>query len=221
MKRMGIAVVAVSLLAAACSGTEESTGTTIDVSAPESSAPSTDPDPEQAPGTDPPSTEPPAPSIVRPAPAPADEETLAAITAAVDAAPAGCDPLDTRQCVLPYPSNATTIVDASAATGLRVAFPAGGLPANAAGARFDPTEWNRNDGFSPNATLLTHVPGLDHDASNLPSWTDLGASLAPDANVVMVDLADGERVPLWAERDTKATDPDDELLVVQPAIGLR
>ena len=66
--------------------------------------------------------------------------------------------------------------------------------------------WNREDGFSANASLLTYVADLD--PTNLPTWTDLGASLDDDATVVLVDTSTGERVPLWAEPDAGADDPD-------------
>ena len=151
---------------------------------------------------------------------PADPDTLAAVEAALAAAPAGCDPLDTRQCLLPFPSDATTSTDPIAATGRRIAFPADAMPANADGVPIDPTAWNRNDGFSPNTTVLTYVADLDPDASMLPSWTDLGASLDADATVVMVDIGTGERIPLWAEPDVRAADPAERLLVIHPAISL-
>ena len=62
------------------------------------------------------------------------------------------------------------------------------------------------DGFSANASLLTYVADLD--PTNLPTWTDLGASLDDDATVVLVDTSTGDRVPLWAEPDAGADDPD-------------
>lgn len=80
---------------------------------------------------------------------------------ALDSEPAGCDPLDERSCLLPFPSNAYRVDG-------RVALPAEGTPVNAGGVGIDPAEWNRNDGFSPNAPMLTYIAGLDPDASNLP-----------------------------------------------------
>ena len=82
-------------------------------------------------------------------------------------------PLDSRHCLLPYPDDRFTVADATTSTGPRVAFPPSGMPVNAQGAPIDPSEWNRNDGFSPNSTLLTYVAGLDGKVG-LPPWTDLG-----------------------------------------------
>ena len=152
--------------------------------------------------------------------APADATTAAAVKSAVDGSSAGCDPLDTTRCLLPFPSNAYTKADTATPTGVRVALPAGGMPTNTKGDAIDPTEWNRNDGFSPNTPILAYLPGIDGKASNLPSWTDIGSSLAADATVVLVDTTSNTRVPLWAEMDAHATDPKDRLLTVRPAISL-
>jgi len=136
-------------------------------------------------------------------------------------APQGCDPLDARLCFLPYPSNHFTVADPATPTGRRVAFDVGadGTPlANADGVPIDLTEWNRNDGFSPNSTILTYVADLDADASKLPSWTDIAASTADGVPVVLTDMATGERVPLLAELDGHAdTGPEDRLLMIHPA----
>ena len=153
------------------------------------------------------------PVSTEPAPTAADSETLAAVQSILDTQPSGCDPLDARQCLLPFPSNAYR-------TDGRVALPLAGMPVNEGGVAIDPTEWNRNDGFSPNTAILTHIEGLDADASRLPRWTDLESSLADDASVVLVDVASGERVPLWAELDAKADDDGDRLLEIHPAVAL-
>jgi hypothetical protein len=165
------------------------------------------------------------------APAPATTEPLAPLTeptaaqraeldAAISGSPAGCDPLDPARCLLPFPSDAFTTDDPDSDTGRRVAFPAEAMPVNASGVAIDPAEWNRNDGFSPNTSVLTYVPGLDGAASALPSWTNPEASLADDTSVVLVDTATGERVPLWAELDARASDDADRLLVVHPLVVL-
>ncbi len=106
-----------------------------------------------------------------------------------------------------------------------MAFPPAGMPKNARGKAIDPTEWNRNDGFSPNSTLLTYVPNLDDKASedepnSLPAWTGLAASLAPDSTVVLVDTTSHQRVPLWAELDYHARSASDRLLAIHPAVAL-
>ena len=206
MKRIGIAFLSAALLMASCSDDGDTTATTAggDTTA----APAT----TVADTTTPPTTV--------PEPTPADAATEAAVQAALDAGPAGCDPLDTTRCLLPFPSNAYTVADSGTDTGLRVAMPADGLATNEAGVAIELTEWNRNDGFSPNTPMLAMLPGLDGETSNLPTWTDIGASLDDDATVVLIDTTTGERVPLWAEIDAKPADAGDRLLTIRPAIAL-
>ncbi len=213
-----IGIAAALFAAGGCSGSDDGDAvgsTAAPVPSPSAVPPSTDP-----PATDSPATSAAPPTTELPPLTAADPALVAEIQATIDATPAGCDPLDTRQCVLPFPSDASTTADASAPTGRRVAFPSDGLPANAGGVHIDPTAWNRNDGFSANSPLLTFVADLDPAASALPPWTDLEASLDDDATVVVVDTTTGERVPLWAEPDSDTDDPLGHLLVIHPAISL-
>ena len=192
-------------------GTTETTELATTAPAATMAPETTEPAPTE-PATTVPSTAPPA--------EPADPALLADIEAALAAAPEGCDPLDTRHCFLPFPSNIYTTADDDSDTGRRVQFPAAGAPANADGTLVDVAEWNRGDGFSPNTTIITYVGGLDPAASELPPWTELETSLADDAAVVLVDIDSGERIPLWAELDAQPDRDADRALIVHPAISL-
>ena len=223
--RLVIGVIATSLLAAACSSDDDSAAT----SAAATSAPTTtneapastdavdtttvdstvDTTPDTTPGTTADT------ALVEP-----DAELASALDDAVAGIESGCDPLDTRLCLLPFPSNFNTAADPASDTGLRVAFGPGTAAANAAGVAVDLAEWNRNDGFSPNSTLLTYVANLDAEQSALPSWVDLRQSLEDDATVVVIDSVSGERVPLFAELDAKAATDTDRALVIHPAVVL-
>ena len=205
MKRIGIAFLSAALVMAACSDDSGSTATTAAG--------------DTTIATDAPTTTG-APTTTVPEPTQADAATEAAVQAALDAGPVGCDPLDATRCLLPFPSNAYTAADDGTDTGLRVAMPAGGLATSESGVAIDLTEWNRNDGFSPNTPMLAMLPGIDGEASNLPTWTDIGASLNDDATVVLIDTTTGERVPLWAEIDAEPADPSDRLLTIRPAVAL-
>ncbi len=213
---VGCIVVGAALTVAACSGSDDDATTTDGAAdtAPVVTTVETDPPPT----TEPVDTEAPDTTVPEIEASPADAETVAAIEAAIAEGPAGCDPLDTRQCILPFPSDAYLVDDPATPTGNRVEIPTGGLPTNASGVAVEPGVWNLHDGFSANASLLTYVADLD--PANLPAWTDLGASLDDDATVVLVDVATGERIPLWAEPDVGAENPDERLLVIHPAISL-
>lgn len=212
MKRTLSATLCVALLLAACSDDGTTTSDTTTSSAPAEATTTA----VATPDTDPPDT------TVEAVPEPNDAspETIAEVEAALAAGPAGCDPLDTKRCLLPFPSNAYTVADTATDTGLRIAMPDGALASNASGVAIDLSEWNRNDGFSPNTPLLAFLPDLDATASNLPTWTDIGASLADDSTVVLIDIDTGERVPLWAEIDAHAVSEVDRLLTIRPAIVL-
>ncbi|MEV0158161.1 hypothetical protein AB0H57_31310 [Micromonospora sp. NPDC050686] len=135
--------------------------------------------------------------------------------------PGACDPIDPTACLLPFPNDHFTVPDPASPTGRRVRLAASSMPTNAHGTPIDPTEWNRQDGFSPGSPILVHVPGLDAAATGIAPVTDIGRSLAPDAPIVLLDTATGRRTPYWAELDAHAAgQPDRQLLIIRPAVAL-
>ncbi|MFI7426607.1 hypothetical protein ACIBPB_06430 [Micromonospora sp. NPDC049836] len=137
------------------------------------------------------------------------------------AAHGACDPIDPTACLLPFPNDYFTVPDPSSPTGRRVRLAATSMPTTVGGVPIDPTEWNRQDGFSPGTPILVHVPGLDATASGIAPVTDIGRSLAPDAPVVLLDTATGRRTPYWAELDAHAAgQPDRQVLIIRPAVAL-
>jgi hypothetical protein len=146
-------------------------------------------------------------------------------------APLLCDPIDPARCLLPFPNDFFTVADATTDTGLRVDLTVAAMPRNAAGRPIDPTEWNRNDGWSPGSPLLTLVPGLDlhrtWGTGGLPERerdhiADLARYAAPDAPIVVIDTSTGERHPFWSELDTHPETTDAErLLILRPAVNFR
>jgi len=131
----------------------------------------------------------------------------------------GCDALDPRHCVLPFPNDHFTVRDRSSDTGRRVDFAEDALPTNAAGDVVDPTELNRNDGFSPGSAVLTHVPGIDLDRTAAPPITDIERSLDADSATVIIDTVTGERHLHWAELDANATSDDNRVLYLRPGVN--
>ncbi|MBM0276150.1 hypothetical protein JM949_12215 [Micromonospora sp. STR1s_6] len=138
--------------------------------------------------------------------------------------PAGqrtCDPIDPTACLLPFPNDYFTVADRTSPTGKRVRFAATAMPSNVQGVPIEPTEWNRQDGFSPGSPILVRVPGLDPVATGIAPVTDIGRSLAPDAPIVLLDARTGRRTPYWAELDAHAAgQPDRQLLIIRPAVAL-
>src|SRR3954471_22202680 len=119
--------------------------------------------------------------------------------------PQGCDALDPAQCMLPYPNDWFTRPDATSATGRRLDLNALAMPRNIEGKPIEPQEWNRSDGFSAGAQILTVVPGMTNNAdlvpSGLPPVTDLGMNARSDLGVVLLDTQTGRHWPVWTEVD--------------------
>jgi hypothetical protein len=168
----------------------------------------------------------------------------------------GCDPTDPALCLFPFPNDRWTRPDPTSGTGLRIALPVSAMPRNGTdvtngevggeGKPVDPTEWNRNDGWSPGAMVMTVVPGLDLPRTwglqDMPftgspnqqgafdhrdQLTDIGLSLSPDAPIQVVNTRTGERHPVWAELDSNAGSAADravgssnagrQALIIRPA----
>ncbi len=138
-------------------------------------------------------------------------------TSVSSAGVSGCDPLDPTACLLPFPDDYFTVPDPSTPTGVRIDFPVDAMPRNVGGTPIDPTEWNRNDGFSPGSDILVHVPGIDLARSGVAPITDIGSSLDKNSPVVLMDARTGARVPYWGELDANDPSPSEQALIIRPA----
>lgn len=151
------------------------------------------------------------------------------LIAPIGEAAAICDPIDARACLLPWPNDFFTVADPSTDTGRRLNLNLLAMPRNVAGLPIDPTDINRNDGFSPGALIVTMVPGLDTPAAlahtNPVALTDLGRYADPEAPVVVLDAATKQRHPIWVELDRsellngKAPAAIDTTLLIRPAVN--
>ncbi|MBI5516586.1 MAG: hypothetical protein HY909_22565 [Deltaproteobacteria bacterium] len=132
-----------------------------------------------------------------------------------------CDPLDERQCALPWPSNLYLRPDPSRRTGYTLAFGDTSLPANSVLKHVNPEPWRRMDGYSVGTPIMVQLPGVD--VSAIADENSIERSLAPDASVLLFEV-DGQnlrRLPYFAELDRGATVPDDQVLFVRPAVILK
>lgn len=203
-RRLSVLIGVVALLAVACSAEENQAAFTGDISQGNPTA-----EEEAAAAVD----------GGAPDPLPLSDAEEAQLQAALEQSPEGCDVLDTRSCLLPFPSDAYSVQDTSTGTGRRVDLPQG-LLANVDGTTLDPTQWNLNDGFSPNTPILVHVPGIDPDQTALPTEGDIGFSTTAESATVIVDLDSGQLVPHWAEMDLRAESDADRALILRPATSL-
>ena len=85
-------------------------------------------------------------------------------------------------------------------------------------------EFNRNDGFSPNNTIMARVPGIEDPAAfranRLVPQVNIGAYDDPGQRVVLINADSGERHPIWAEVDMVPDAPGDRALLIHPAVAL-
>ena len=158
----------------------------------------------------------------------------------------GCDPIDPAACLLPFPNDFFTAADATTDTGRRINFLPTAMPRNGAevteggeGKPVDPTEWNRNDGFSPGSTVMTYVAGLDLHQTwgtqdrphsevgpNEQGYFDHRDHIAdielyerPDAPMVLINATTGDRHPFWSELDSHPDAAAERTLILRPAIN--
>src|SRR4029450_8725392 len=122
---------------------------------------------------------------------------LGAASAATAATPAAdCQP-SAEPCLLPFPNDLFTKPDSTSATGLRGDLPQAAMPASTNGVQINVAPYNRNDGFSPGSSIIARVPGLDNqaafDQTNPVRLEDMSRAYAPDAPIVGIDAATGQR----------------------------
>ncbi len=157
------------------------------------------------------------PALARPAASNIDRELPADLAKSAQ----GCEFL-VGHCLLPFPNDYFTVADPSTDTGRRVSFQRADLPmSQLSGHRIDPTEWNRNDGFSPGAMILARVPGLDLARTGAAPEKDPGASRKADAPILLIDADTLEHKLIWAELDTNmVSDPERQALIIRVAKNL-
>ncbi len=152
-----------------------------------------------------------------PAPVPANNNTGEGNNTGRDPNADYCDPIDPSHCLLPFPNDYFTKADNSSVTGKRINFDEGAMPINKTGEVIQVDEYNRNDGFSPGATIILKVPGIDLAKTGAASLLDLSRSLADNTPILVIDAETKERQLIWAELDANASSEKDQALIIQPA----
>ena len=136
-----------------------------------------------------------------------------------------CDDFDPSVCLQPFPNDYFTALGSSTKTGRRVNLNILAMPRNAVGKPIDPTEWNRNDGFSPGSLITLHIPGLDNQQALARTGgvpiNDLSAYQDPTAPIVVIDASNPAlpRWPIWTEMDTNASSDSVRNLIIRPAVN--
>jgi hypothetical protein len=131
-----------------------------------------------------------------------------------------CDFLDASNCLFPFPSDYLTVADESTDTTRRVHFATDTMPRNVMNTPIAPADYNLNDGFSPGASILLHVPGVDLAMTGAVPITDIARSLDADAPIVLVNASTLEHHLFWAELDSNAMAEATRALILRPAVDL-
>jgi hypothetical protein len=147
--------------------------------------------------------------------------TFEAPTASMDD---DCDPLDTTECWLPFPSYRHMAVDGSTETGWRVNLDPRQLPPLKGGGLLDPGFLNRLDGFSTMAPILFYREGLKEgmeanmgnaEIPRLMGAAQVAESTTQQSITLLVDVTSESLVSHTAEIDY--LDPDRPMVLVIPA----
>ena len=126
------------------------------------------------------------------------------------------DPGGRGQCLYPWPSDLWTVGDAASKTGRRLAHDPELLPRNSKMMAFAADEiTNTLDGFSPNSQIRFAFAAAI-DPADLVAIDDIGASLAADSPIVLLEVDSGERWPFFAERDATAEAGEPVTVFIRP-----
>jgi len=131
-----------------------------------------------------------------------------------------CDFLDTSECLYPFPNDWFTVPDPTKDTGLRINFATAAMPQNGNGVPINPVDYAGNDGWSPGATILTHVPNVDLVMTGAPPITDMAQSLDPGSPIVLVNATTHAHQLFWAELDANASSEPSRALILREGVSL-
>jgi hypothetical protein len=130
-----------------------------------------------------------------------------------------CDALDPADCMFPFPSDYMTVPDGTMDTGRRVNFSNAGTPKNNNMMPVESSDYNRNDGFSPGVTILTHVPNVDMAMTGAVPITDIERSFDTNQPIVVINTTTLQRHLIWAEIDSNATSEATRAVIIHPAVN--
>ena len=150
--------------------------------------------------------------------------TRAAPVATGTAPTADCQPYGAVPCMFPFPDDRLTVPDRKSVTGLRVHLPQAAMPSNTGGVQMKVGPYDQADGFSPGSSIVIPVPGLDNPTAmqrtGAVGLTDMSASFAKLAPIVLIDQDTGKRQMIWSELDSNATSSATTDLLIHPGKDL-
>ena len=135
--------------------------------------------------------------------------------------PDECNPLGGARCMTPWPSAIYEKDDTTSPTGRRIDLQVGTLPTNIDGIAIEPAPYNKKDGFSPAAAIITAFD-TGVDPANLANYKSYAKSITADSPTVLIDMSTGELVEHFAEVDARVLDqPASQALYIRPSKMLK
>ena len=131
-----------------------------------------------------------------------DAATGADVALPTPAAP-DCNPIVGVGCMSGIPTAFYERSDPTTATKIRLDLAASSMPLSGTGVALAPAEWNRRDGFSPNAPTVV-LMDRPVDPKLLADETRPQDSLNADSATILLDAATGKRIAHLAEIDRNA-----------------
>ena len=116
---------------------------------------------------------------------------------------AGCDNLNPHHCMLPFPSDAFLVEDASTDTGFRVNIPSGIIPASGSTDPVEIPRINQLDGMSTATQIMTTFDTVP-DLASVAYQYNIERSLELDHPTIIWNVDDNHAVAHWAELDARA-----------------
>jgi len=135
-----------------------------------------------------------------------------------------CDPIDTTECLMPFPSSFFTRRDNTTVTGRRIDINGEALSTLYKGATPIHSSYNDMDGFSTGGPIVFYLDGMREgngrgaNGSMLPPVDDIAKSLTPKSVTLLLNIDDGVLVAHFSEFDT--IDRRRPSIVMQPASPL-
>lgn len=137
-----------------------------------------------------------------------------------------CDPVDTTECLMPFPSSYFTRLDTTTVTGRRIDIQEEALKSlYKARGPIHPSYVNEMDGFSTGGPIVFYLEGMREgngmgaNGSHLPAYDDIASSLTSNSVTLLLDIDAEILVPHFSEFDT--IDLLRPSIVMQPASPLR
>ena len=138
-----------------------------------------------------------------------------------------CDPLDTTECMLPFPSSFFTIEDETSQTGLRVNIDVDAMTTLYRGPKVKhPIQLHTYDGFITSGPILFYLEGVKegkglgyNGTSRLIPPNEMELSVTSQSMTLLLDVTDGVLLPHFAEIDS--LDKNLPVIIVQPALPLK